>query len=87
LIQSYFSALKTALILSPVIRSYHVTREIVKDLEGYLRIQAYLINDGQLDIFIYVNSNQEISLEKYSFHWQDKNKNLVMRWDNAPHHR
>ena len=87
MIQSYFSSLKTALILSPVIRSYHVTREIVKDLEGYLRIQAYLINDGQLDIFVYVNSNQKISLEKYSFHWQDKNKNLVMRWDNAPHYR
>ena len=22
----------------------------------------------------------------YSFHWQDENKNLLRRWDNAPHH-
>ncbi len=22
----------------------------------------------------------------YSFHWQDKNENLIVRWDNAPHH-
>lgn len=22
----------------------------------------------------------------YAFHWQDKDNNLIMRWDNAPHH-
>lgn len=87
LIQSYFSQLKTALILSTAIESYQVTREIVKDLEGYLRIRAPLIDGGQFDIFIYVISNQEISIVKYSFHWQDKDKKLVMRWDNAPHHQ
>lgn len=87
LIQSYFSQLKTALILSTAIESYQVTREIVKDLEGYLRIRASLIDGGQFDIFIYVISNQEISIVKYSFHWQDKDKKLVMRWDNAPHHQ
>lgn len=60
---------------------------MVKDLEGYLRIQASLVDNGQMDIFIYVTSNLKITLEKYSFHWQDKDKKLVMRWDNAPHHR
>ena len=64
-----------------------MTKEFVKDLEGYLRIRASLVDNGQLDIFIYVTSNKKITLEKYSFHWQDKNKNLVLRWDNAPHHR
>ncbi|WP_457613933.1 toxin-antitoxin system TumE family protein [Methanocaldococcus sp.] len=23
----------------------------------------------------------------YSFHWQDKNGDLIVRWDNAPHYR
>jgi hypothetical protein len=78
--------LKTALILSTSIESYQIIREIVKDLEGYLRIRASLIDGGQLDIFIYVISNHKISIKKYSFHWQDKDKKLVMRWDNAPHH-
>ncbi|MHB8232628.1 MAG: toxin-antitoxin system TumE family protein [bacterium] len=22
----------------------------------------------------------------YSYHWQDENQNLILRWDNAPHH-
>ena len=54
LIQSYFSSVKTALILSTAIESYHVIREIIKDLEGYLRIRATLVDNGQLDLFIYV---------------------------------
>jgi hypothetical protein len=56
LIPSYFAQLKTALILSSVIDSYQVTRELVKDLEGYIRIKARLVDDGQLDIFIYTTS-------------------------------
>jgi hypothetical protein len=24
---------------------------------------------------------------RYSYHWQDKNGDLVIRWDNKPHHR
>ncbi len=27
------------------------------------------------------------SERNYAFHWQDKNGHLIMRWDNAPHHR
>ena len=23
----------------------------------------------------------------YSYHWQDKNKNMIIRWDNSPHHK
>ena len=22
----------------------------------------------------------------YAFHWMDKNKNMIVRWDNAPYH-
>lgn len=62
MIQSYFSSVKTALILSTAIKHYRITREMVKDLEGYLRIQASLVDNGQMDIFIYVTSN----LENYS---------------------
>lgn len=27
-----------------------------------------------------------MTIKKYSFHWQDKDKNRIRRWDNAPHH-
>ena len=25
--------------------------------------------------------------EKYSYHWQEKNGRLIIRWDNAPHQK
>jgi len=31
--------------------------------------------------YIFLNSKR-----KYSFHWQDKEGNLIVRWDNSPHH-
>lgn len=37
-------------------------------------------------MFEYVSeANSEISLLKYSFHWQDVQGKLKQRWDNAPH--
>ena len=26
-------------------------------------------------------------IRKYSYHWQDLDKNLLIRWDTAPHHK
>ncbi|KJR43797.1 hypothetical protein MCHI_000303 [Candidatus Magnetoovum chiemensis] len=31
----------------------------------------------------YVDQKERV----YSFHWQDKRGNLIIRWDNSPHHK
>jgi hypothetical protein len=87
LIGEYFSKVNAALIISPVINSFSIKREIKKELEGYIRIDAVLKNNDQLEIFLYVTVNENIKIEKYRVHWQDKNGKLIRRWDNAPHHR
>lgn len=86
LIENYLSQVKTALIISPVVKSYTTTRELHKELEGYIRVRAVLKNDTKLDIFIYVRTNDKLTHEKYSFHWQTPQGKLIKRWDNAPHH-
>ncbi|MCK4763213.1 MAG: hypothetical protein KAW12_13535 [Candidatus Aminicenantes bacterium] len=40
-----------------------------------------LVDDSQLSIRETVMSGE---FRKYSYHWQDKNTNLIKRWDNAP---
>ena len=35
--------------------------------------------------FFKIESGQ-VEIIKYSFHWQTENKELIKRWDNAPHH-
>ena len=67
MIRNYFISLKASLILSPVIESYQVIRELITDLEGYLRIQAFLVDKGQLNTFIYVTSNKECHYQEVQF--------------------
>ena len=38
----------------------------------------------KLHVFEYVDSG--LHKLDYSYHWQDKEKRLIRRWDNAPHH-
>ena len=49
----------------------------------YIKIKVLLIDGSILYIREYVDSNER----NYSYHWQDKNGNLIIRWDNAPHHK
>ncbi|MFQ5603948.1 MAG: DUF6516 family protein [bacterium] len=49
----------------------------------YLKILAILINNTELYIREYSDSMDR----SYSYHWQGEDKKLIMRWDNAPHHK
>lgn len=47
----------------------------------YIRIKAALIDGSELHIKEYRTREQR----SYSYHWQ-VGLNMIMRWDNAPHH-
>lgn len=49
----------------------------------YVRICVSLRNNTILSVRQYV-AEEDYS---YSYHWQDKDGVLIMRWDNAPHHK
>lgn len=49
----------------------------------FIKIKAILINDTELFNREYIDSVER----NYSYHWQDKMGNLIVRWDNAYHHR
>ncbi len=49
----------------------------------YLRIKAILKEGSELHIREYVSENKYL----YSYHWQDNEGQLIIRWDNSPHHR
>ena len=85
-IRRYFDAIEVRLIESPAVASYQVIRKDIAMVDGKMRIKAVLSNDETFDFFIYiVESNRQLILEKYSFHWQDKEGCLLIRMDNAPH--
>ncbi len=52
--------------------------------KGFIRFKMELKDGSEIYVFEYVKVPIEII--DYSYHWQDKDKNLIIRWDNAPHH-
>ncbi|NCO84232.1 MAG: hypothetical protein COZ31_01570 [Nitrospirae bacterium CG_4_10_14_3_um_filter_44_29] len=76
--------LKTLKLLqdSPAVKSF----EIIDFKSGknfyYLKIKAEISNSTTLFIREYLSQNEH----NYSFHWQRETCDLLMRWDNSPHH-
>ncbi len=42
-----------------------------------------LIDNSDLFITEYVDEEER----NYTYHWQDENKEMILRWDNAPYHK
>ena len=86
-IRQYFDAIEVRLIESPAVASYQLVRRDISVVDGKMRVKSVLLNGDSFELFIYmVESNRQLVLEKYSFHWQDKDGCLRIRMDNAPHY-
>ncbi len=48
----------------------------------FLRVKVVLVDDSQL----YIKEYRSLDSFLYSYHWQDQNGSMRIRWDNAPHH-
>lgn len=49
----------------------------------YIKIRVLLIDDSEL----YIREYSDVDERNYSYHWQDVNKQILMRWDNSGHHK
>lgn len=86
-IRRHFHEIEARLIECPVIHAYQIIRKEISLDDGKLRIRSSLIGGGMFECFLYVkDEGARIDLLKYRFHWQDSERNLVRRLDNAPHH-
>jgi len=68
--------------------------DIISSIEDYIKISRNSMKLIRLRIKFIDNSTLYVSevyinrnLVKYSYYWFDANKNLIIGWDNAPHHR
>lgn len=68
---------------SEIVKSYDI-QDFKEGRDFYfLKLRIVLIDDGILYVREYVSQAEYL----YSYHWQDKDSNLIIRWDNAPHHK
>ena len=68
---------------SPVIQAYRILDFKVWKTGSFIKIEI-VVQDGS---FLYVREYSDDKERNYSYHWQDKAGELILRWDNSPHHR
>ncbi|MCF8374265.1 MAG: DUF6516 family protein [Bacteroidales bacterium] len=66
-----------------LIKSYEVIDFRENQNGFFLKLKVQFIDESLLFIKEYFS----IDHRNYSFHWQDKNDELLIRWDNAPFHK
>jgi hypothetical protein len=74
-------ALISSLKRSELFTAIHVLELIDEQSVKLIKIKAE-IRDGSL---LFVTELHTDEYQKYSYHWQKQNGELIMRWDNKPH--
>lgn len=67
---------------SPAVSNYEVLTFRTWTGGGYLKMTLQLVDGSTLHAREYVDESER----HYSFHWQDEKSQVLVRWDNAPHH-
>lgn len=73
----------SALNASDIFVSADVTEFIDELSVKLLKVRAS-VRDGSL---LYITELRRPDYQKYSYHWQKNDGELIMRWDNSPHWR
>lgn len=68
---------------SKVIKSYEILSFEQEGSNYFFKCKISLINGT----FLFVLESFRENSINYSYHWQDLENKLIIRWDNAPHHK
>ena len=68
---------------SPVVSGFEILEFRTWEDGFYYKIKIGIQDGSQLFAREFYNQNER----HYSFHWQDARDILLIRWDDAPHHR
>ena len=87
MLENFLADLKASLTVSPIVKDIEILDEFITSVSGFLDCRVILIDESELFVTEYFTVlKDKIKRDKYSYHLQ-KNNELIIRWDNAPHHR
>lgn len=85
-ITNYFQTVKSNLYAVPLLISIDFHTEIIDRNFGYYKSKIIFYDRSQLYLFELVKIDKGFpNIVKYRYHYQNKNNELIKRWDNAPH--
>ena len=83
----YLIDVRSLILLNDLVQHWQIIREEAQVDRGVLRYRLQLSNQDILDIFErFIIANEQVTITRYSYHWQRSNQEFVKRWDNAPHY-
>ncbi len=87
-IQKFVEHIEKLISSNPVVLSSSIQKHIgPANKSVYLKGLLVFIDSSSLDMAIFASkSGKAVSIEKYRFHYRNKNSQMVFRYDNAPHH-
>ncbi|MCF8308338.1 MAG: DUF6516 family protein [Bacteroidales bacterium] len=87
MIDEYFAYFDEVLAFTDFISLNQISKKRIDDYSGIIKGQLQF-GEYQLDLIevIFLFNNPEKKKKKYSYHFMDKNKSLIFRYDNAMHH-
>jgi len=69
-----------------IIEDFTINKNELADDKGIMEGEIFFV-DGTILMFLEVNNTNKKDKVKYKYHFMDKKKQLIFRYDNAKHHR
>lgn len=86
-IADYFREIEGLLHSCPLSVSVNMQSELADMDIGYFKARIKFVNGSELHLFELVTiKNGKAEVEKYRYHYQNSEGNIIKRWDNAKHH-
>jgi len=87
MIKKYFKKIEKSLEnYSYIIENQIIKKNIFADDKGLIEGEIFFVDETKLEFLQVVNTNK-VEKEKYKYHYMDKNKQIIFRYDNAQHFR
>jgi len=83
-ISEYFRNLIQRVKRHPLVKKVHVRNRQLSLKKGYVRLTTLFIDDSELHVFEYVNS--DLRKLSYAYHYQNPSGSPIFRYDNEPHY-
>lgn len=87
LITEYFKKIEENIAACPNVVESQLTKDIRSLHIGIVEGMLTFTDESVLYFIEFVNVKGAPHLYKYSYHYQDKDRNLIFRYDMAPHHK
>ena len=88
MMQRFVENIEKTIASTPIILSSNIQKQFGPDNETvYLKGSLLFIDFSVLEIAIFAAKiHNTVSIDKYRFHYKDKQGQMLFRYDNAPHH-